>query len=764
MKILHIEDNREDAELVRALLTDEWPDCSINVVDTKSAFDESMKKSGSSFDIILSDFSLGSFTGLEALAIVREKLPSTPFIFLSGTIGEDRAIEALQAGAQDYVLKDRMKRLISAIRRAQRETEERKQRHAAEQTTARFAMLLESTPDFVGMTGLDGRIFYINRAGREMAGLRHNQDAGLLQLADIQPADANSLIEREGIPTAVRDGTWVGQTTLLSRDGRHVPVRQIIIAHKPTEGTAGYLSIIMHDLSGLQQAERRIREQADLLNRARDAIIITDLAGNVTFWNQGAERVSGWDTESVLGRSLDDVFGFVAHAEIGMAERALESADEWRGEFSLRNSQEALVMLEISATRIRDDSGRPTARLYIGTDVTAKKSLEEQFLRVQRLDSIGMLASGIAHDLNNVLAPIFLAAPMLREHIVNPVDLGIITTLEKSAERGAGLVRQILTFAHGVSGKHELLQVKHLIRDTASVINQTFPKNIRLDESVASDLWPILGNVTQIHQILLNLCVNARDAMPSGGKLILRAENRLLDDIAAKGIKGAVSGAWVVLHIEDSGTGMPPDVMERIWEPFYTTKGVGKGTGLGLSTVRGIVENHKGFIDLASNPEWGTSFRVYLPAANVEHDKGSSHSAHPFVVRGNGELVLIVDDESHIRDMTAAILSHHGYRVMVAGDGTEAVALFAPRSDEICLVVTDLNMPNLDGASLANVVRRLNPKIRILAMSGLASGGINNEMRQFADGFLVKPFRAEVLLNMVNNLINPATPAPTSSG
>jgi CheY-like chemotaxis protein len=325
-------------------------------------------------------------------------------------------------------------------------------------------------------------------------------------------------------------------------------------------------------------------------------------------------------------------------------------------------------------------------------------------------------------------------------------------------------VRQILSFAHGVSGALQLLQVKHLVKDTASVITQTFPKNIRLEDSVSANLWPILGNATQIHQVLLNLSVNARDAMPAGGKLILRAENCVLDDIAAKAIPGASSGTWVVLHVEDSGSGMTPVIIERIWEPFYTTKDPGKGTGLGLSTVRGIVENHKGFIHLKSKPGWGTLFRVYLPAANVEEKTGAPGSAHPFAARGNGELILIVDDEAQIRDITAAILSHHGYRVMIAADGTEAVALFAPRSEEVSILITDLSMPNLDGASLANVARRLNPNIKILAMSGLASGGLNNEMRRFAGAFLVKPFKAQALLSTVNDLLHgtPASPAGSS--
>jgi two-component system cell cycle sensor histidine kinase/response regulator CckA len=754
MRILHIEDSREDAELVRNLLVREWPDCSIRVVTNRDAFTESLNSPD--YDVILSDFTLGSFTGLDALAIVRERLPDTPFIFLSGTIGEDRAIEALQAGAQDYVLKDGMKRLVSAIRRARRESDESKRRHAAEQASARFAMLLESTPDFVGMAALDGRIFYINRAGLEMLGLPKERDPGLLQLSDLHPKETFETIRSEGIPAATRDGNWVGMTTLLGHDGKLIPVTQIILAHKPTQGNSGYLSIIMHDMSGLEAAERRIREQADLLNRARDAIIVTDLAGKVTFWNQGAERLSGLASDAVIGQSLGDIFGPLSHAEIGMAEKALEGADEWRGEFRLNVNQAKLIVLEVSATLIRDDARRPTSRLYIGTDVTAKKSLEEQFLRAQRLDSIGMLASGIAHDLNNVLAPIFLAAPMLREHVTNPVDLSMIATLERSAERGAGLVRQILSFAHGVGGASEPLNVGVLVRDTASVIRQTFPKNIRLEVKVAANLWSVLGNTTQIHQVLLNLCVNARDAMPGGGKLTLRAENCLLDDIASKAIKGATSGTWVVLHVEDSGTGIPPEVIERMWEPFYTTKGVGKGTGLGLSTVRGIVENHKGFIDLKSNPEWGTAFRVYLPAVSAAQQEGGASSRNAHLPRGNGELILIVDDEAQIRDITAAILSRHGYRVIIARDGTEAVALFAPRSAEISMLISDLNMPNLDGAALANVARRLNPNIKVLAMSGLASGGINTEMRPIAGAFLIKPFKADALLNTVNSLLRGA--------
>ncbi len=638
MKILHVEDSLEDAELVRVLLTDEWPECAIDV--TANSLDLAARLSREKYDLILSDFSLGSFTGLDALRIAQEATPGTPFIFLSGTIGEDRAIEALQAGAKDYVIKDRMKRLITAIHRALRDSQNQRQREAA---------------------------------------------------------------------------------------------------------------------------ERRIRKQAELLNKAHDAIIVTDLKDVVTFWNHGAERLTGWTADETIGRNFEEILGMGVHDELEKGRIALRKADEWRGELRPENKSGKALVMELSVTVIRDDAGEPESRLCIGSDITAKKELEEKFLRVQRLESIGMLASGIAHDLNNVLAPIFLAAPMLRDHATDPVDISMITTLEKSAERGAGLVRQILSFAHGVSGENQQLQVKHLMRDTISVIKETFPKNIRLQHSVAANLWTITGNPTQIHQVLLNLCVNARDAMPDGGTLIFRAENCLLDEVAAQAIEGAQPGPWVVLHVEDTGIGIPPQTLARIWEPFFTTKGVGKGTGLGLSTVRGIVENYKGFVVLNTEPGRGTSFRVYLPAADVAEIDDSDSSTHPFAVRGNGELVLIVDDEVRIRETAAATLAHYGYRVLIAKDGTEALALFAARTNEIGVVITDFNMPNLDGAAVAKVVRQMNPKVKILAMSGMNSGGRSPQMQSFEGPFILKPFKAEALLLAVDKLLHAETAVEAES-
>jgi signal transduction histidine kinase/ActR/RegA family two-component response regulator len=413
-------------------------------------------------------------------------------------------------------------------------------------------------------------------------------------------------------------------------------------------------------------------------------------------------------------------------------------------------------IIDVVASAPGADPTQPLPRPAAAPDAAAKKLLDERFQRTQRLESIGMLASGIAHDLNNVLAPIILAAPVLREHATNPEDLRIITSLEKSAERGVELVRQILSFAHGAGSEQQVVQVQHLLQEALTVTGETFPKNISIEDDFPGNLWPVMADPTQIHQVIMNLCVNARDAMKGGGRLWLSAENCLLDESTAARIPGSRPGAWVVLHVEDSGTGIPAEALSQIWEPFFTTKGEGKGTGLGLSTVRSIVENHNGFICLKTELGRGTIFRVYLPAAELAANGVVSDIAPPKGDRGNGELVLVVDDEPQIRDITAAMLSRNGYRVITASDGAEAVALFATRSSEINVLITDLIMPHLDGAALANIAQHLNPRVKVLGISGLSSAGRNGKAERFGSAFLFKPFKIQALLAAVSALLHPA--------
>ncbi|HEX2100402.1 MAG TPA: response regulator [Candidatus Synoicihabitans sp.] len=755
MRILHLEDNALDAELTKLQLTSELPGCELVLTATQAAFADALAQS--KFDVVLSDFGLIGFDGFEALRLVQARAPGTPFVFLSGTIGEELAIDVMRAGANDYVLKDRPWRLAGAIQRAVREAEDRRQRAIAEEANQRLVAILENTPDFVGIAAPDLQLLYLNRAGRRLVGLPDTGGLPARTLPELcLPASAAHVV-REVVPTLEQQSSWTGELMLRAADGSPLPTSSVVLSHRGPDGHIAYFSATLHDLTAQHAAHRRIREQADLLDRASEAIFVEDADGVLTYWNHGAERILGWTAAEAIGRRTDEIVRPRSEETYAAANRALRQSREWHGELVVLNKQGQPRTLEAGFTVISDDEGQRRAGLGICTDVTEKKTLEEKFLRAQRLESIGMLATGIAHDLNNVLAPVLLGVTMLRERELDDEVLRVLGSLERSAERGAGLVRQILAFAHGIGGEQRVFEIRHLLRDVANVVRETFPRNIRVEQEAERHLWPIRANPTQIHQILLNLVVNARDAMPDGGLLRLIARNRTISEADAAREPDTRPGSYLVVSVADSGTGIPPDVLPRIWEPFFTTKEPGKGTGLGLATVRGIVESHSGFIQLETAVDRGTTFHVHLPAA--ETALPLSDPPTPVAVpRGNNELILVVDDETPVRELVTSILTQHGYRALPARDGVEALALFAPRADEVRLIVSDLQMPNLDGAALASVARRLSPNVKLIAASGMSGGSLGGKhpLEGSADVFLPKPFRADALLGAVHQLLRPA--------
>jgi PAS domain S-box-containing protein len=437
---------------------------------------------------------------------------------------------------------------------------------------------------------------------------------------------------------------------------------------------------------------------------------------------------------------------------------------------SSRFDEEYRVIRPDGSIRWVLDSGTPlpagNGRFNLGgvaRDITERKAASELLLRAQRLENIGMLAAGIAHDFNNALAPMVMCCGLLQPYVADPKGLHYLEMIAKSADHSVALVRQLLSFARGASGSRQLLQTRHVLRELIELATVTFPKSISLQAQLPAGLWPIQANATQIHQVFLNLCVNARDAMPEGGDLKITAANRTLDTAAAAAIPNARPGDFLVVSVRDSGTGIPPDVLARIFEPFFTTKGEGKGTGLGLSTVRGIVKQHDGFVTVETAVNRGTTFTVYLPATpDAEYVGGNGTVAEPAAGRGRGELILVVDDEEPVRAAVAMILTDGGYHVATAGDGAEAIALFALKPGEVRLLLTDLRMPVIGGAALAAVLRRLQPGLPIIAMSGVGSGNQKAET-EFTPLFLAKPFHAQTVLAMVRQALDAVEPATNSS-
>lgn len=508
------------------------------------------------------------------------------------------------------------------------------------------------------------------------------------------------------------------------------------------------LAVYFLDITQEREAEERLKEQAELLDRAQDAINVRDLEDNIVFWNAGAERMYGWARDEVLGRSIRELL-YADPASFDEATRVVLDEGEWTGEIEHLCRDGTTVTVESRWSLVRDDTGEPTRVLSINTDTTERKKLVSQFLRAQRMESIGTLAGGIAHDLNNMLTPILGSVALLRMTSTDPDAEEMLADMEAAAKRAAELIRQILTFARGGDVGDGSVDAAAAIRDIGRFVRDTFPKQITFRHSLPDDLWRVAGDPTQIHQVMMNLCVNARDAMPEGGELHIAAQNLSLDDNYAAMTGVASAGPHVVIEVSDTGAGMSPETVRQVFDPFFTTKSVGEGTGLGLSTVESIVRRAGGVVTVYSEVGRGTTFKLYLPAREGEAS-ATREVPSGALRRGAGELILVVDDEPSIRAIAAQTLEAFGYRVMTAIDGADAVATFAQHGEEVAVVLTDVMMPIMDGPAAIRALRRMRPDVRIVAASGLnANGGVARAAGAGADFFLPKPYTAEALLDII---------------
>ena len=498
------------------------------------------------------------------------------------------------------------------------------------------------------------------------------------------------------------------------------------------------------EIAERRRAEETIREQAALLDKAQDSIFLEELDGGIHYWNQSAVRLYGWSVDEVRSRKAAELLFDSRKPEPPQARATTIKNGEWIGEMTQITRDNVEVIVESRWTLISDSRGAPKSILYVNSNITERKKLEAQFFRAQRLDSIGRLAGGIAHDLNNLLSPVLMGVSLLKEEVTSETGKSFLDIIQTSAQRGADILKHVLTFARGVGGDRTHIQVRHLIKEMGDFIRETFPRNILFSSHVAPDLHVIQGDATQIHQIFMNLCVNSRDAMPNGGTLLIEANNHTLDPNHPATASGLRAGAYISIKIVDSGSGIPPGSMDKIFDPFFTTKDVGKGTGLGLSVVFGIVKTHGGLITVDSAPGKGTSIEILLPALK---DAQATESVKPPATQsGSGELILIVDDEPAICQLSATILRTKGYQIITAQDGADAIEIFKERQAEISLVLTDVMMPRLDGVELTRALKAIQPNLKVIASTGQAEESRQKELCALGvTGFLRKPYNAQQL-------------------
>ncbi len=556
---------------------------------------------------------------------------------------------------------------------------------------------------------------------------------------------------------------------IIRPDGEVRHVHHITETLRDSEGRPVREFGTMQDVTERKAAEGALRaseERFKFVARAvSDVVWDWNLTANTLWWNDGFLTTFGF-AAGEIEPSVEAWTGRMHPVDrphvIESIHRAINNCTEgWSAEYRFQRKDGSHAFVQDRGYILHDAAGKAVRMVGGMRDLTREKILEEQSLRAQRMDSIGTLAGGIAHDLNNVFAPIMMSIELLQLDLGHdPRSSKILEIIHANTRRGADLVRQVLTFARGLEGQRVAIKLRHLIDDLEGIINETFPRNIRIVTDVPQDLWLINGDPTQLHQVLINLAVNARDAMPHGGTLTLTATNLTVAGQFASMSQEAKAGPHVLLQVTDTGLGIPPELRERIFDPFFTTKEPGKGTGIGLATVHTIVKSHGGFLNVESEVGRGTTFKIYLPADRAILPVVSAHPLSAELPRGRNELVLVVDDEISIREVTQQTLEAFGYRVITASDGAEAVALYAKQAPQIALVITDMMMPVMDGAATVQALKRINPALRIIVASGIDSGdNVAKATQAGAKHFLPKPYTTEILLKLVRAALEEPAPA-----
>jgi hypothetical protein len=726
------------------------------------------------YDLILLDLQMPGMDGFQVLEGLKKVQTDGHLTVIVLTAQPGHKMNALKAGARDFVSKpfdlaEILVRVHNTLEVRLLHRSEILLNEARLENAQRIAGLGDWEHDYAsGRLSWSAEFYRILGISQETTAPDSGIFEKLVHPADLEWVRRQKMSAEEGLRRVDFEHR------IVSADGSVRHIHQIAEVAVDDKGWVWRESGTIQDITERKLAETALRDSEErfrfVARAVSDVVWDWDLPANSLWWNEGFLTTFGFAADEI--EPSIDSWAAQIHPEdrgrvIGSVHRAVEfGAESWGAEYRFRRKDSRYAWVQDRGYILRDPAGKAVRMVGGLRDLTEQKKMETQFLRAQRMESIGTLAGGIAHDLNNVLAPIMMSIELLKlDPGKDPRSVKILDTIFTSSRRGADLVRQILSFARGLDGTKTAIRINEVMGDLDAMISKTFPRNIRIVAEVPEDLWPVLGDATQLHQVLLNLAVNARDAMPEGGTLGISAANVTIGAPSPGAVREAPAGTYVLLQVADTGSGMPPEVRERIFEPFFTTKEAGKGTGIGLVTVHNVVKGHGGYVAVTSEPGRGTTFRIHLPADATLHT-GAPLPKATEIPLGRGELVLVVDDEHSIRDITQQTLEAFGYRVLTAGDGVTAVGLYANPAHQVALVLTDMMMPVMDGSSTIQALRRINPLVKIIASSGIDL--VDNLAKAAGQGvgdFLSKPFTAEALVRLVREVLdNPAGAGSPSAG
>lgn len=626
-------------------------------------------------------------------------------------------------------------------------------------TEERYRRLVETSLDWVWETDPTGRFSYSSPRVLDLLGYRPEEVVGRSGYEFMAPADAARSSTAFSEFVARRQPIISVEVNYRHRDGRNVVVEvNGTPVFAPDGSWSGYHGT-GRDITARRSTEQTMRLRGAALEAAANAIMITDRAGRIEWSNPAFEELTGWTTAEAVGHNPRDLLNSNQQDQPFYADlwNTILAGKVWRGELSNLRHDGSLRIMDETVTPLRNERGEIAHFIAILQDVTDRKELESHLRQSQRMEAIGTLAGGVAHDLNNILAPMMFVSALLANKLHDPKDQEKLAIIQAGVRRGSEIIRQLLTFSRGQEGERSLVQPVHIIKEMAVMMRETFPREIEIQLHTPDNGWPVLADPTQLHQVLLNLSVNARDAMPKGGVLQISTENMPL--AAGDPILGPAGkpGSYVALVVRDTGHGIPAEVRPRIFDPFFTTKPIGKGTGLGLSTVQGIVHSHGGFITVDSTPGKGTTFRVYLPA--VPEGTVAPFDVIPasLALTVQPATILIVDDEENVRNTLRLVLESQNYRVLTASQGAEGLARYLEHRSEIRLVLTDLMMPVMNGHALIRSLRVIDPGLPIIASTGLPDPGERQELGALGVSEIVpKPCEASAVIGAVERALNRA--------
>jgi PAS domain S-box-containing protein len=723
------------------------------------------------YDLILLDLQMPGMDGFEVMEGLKEIETGSYLPVLVITAQPDHKLRALKAGAKDFVSKpfdlaEVLIRVYNMVEIRLLHQSETILNNARLENSQRIAALGDWEYDFTS-----NRLIWSDEIYRILGISRQDSPPDSQAFYRQVHPDDLAFVHQEK-KTAAEGSRRVEFEHRIIRAGGEVRfIHQIAETVFDDQGQPAREAGTIQDITERKLAEEALRQSEErfkFVTRAvSDVVWDWDLKTNTFWWNDGFLTTFGF----AAGEITPSVESWTSRIHPDDRSRVRDSirsaidssAEAWSAEYRFQRKDDSHAFVQDRGYILRDAAGQGIRMVGGMRDLTEQKKMEEQYLRALRMESIGTLAGGIAHDLNNVLSPIMMAIELLKSDSRDDPRRGkILDTVHVSCRRGADLVRQVLSFARGLDGQRVAIRLRHLIDDLEAIISEIFPRNIRIVVDVPNDLWPVTGDPTQLHQVLLNLAINARDAMPHGGTLTLTAANLTIDDQFAGMNREAKPGPHVLLQVTDTGIGISPEARARIFEPFFTTKELGKGTGIGLTTVHTIVKSHGGFLNVESEVGKGTTFKVYLPADPAHRPAEAVPAVVANLPRGRDELVLVIDDEFSIREITQQTLEIFGYRVVTASDGAEAVALYAKQAQQIALVLTDMMMPVMDGAATIQVLQHINPAVKIIVASGIESGeNVAKAANAGVHDFLPKPYTAEILLKLFREVLDrPATAQP----